>query len=237
MYLKYGSFQHVSGEASVKVAKQAIFTDRGTPRGVKERWSIDGRVYGTSQSDLTTKIAAIQSAYSTNNLALGFYQDDNSLTHLYLDPSAALGGIRVMDLNFPEGGGKGEYANVRHYSIVVEADFPDANDGLVMYQETLSFQGTGGPRHVWIETLDGPPVKQTVCDQTLCYATQQGHAVGKYSRPFPAPPLWPFYEDEPQRNISDSGGQMHGGFFEDFGIQWSYRFTSDTPLFGSPHLA
>ena len=236
MYLVYGSYTHDQGEAAIQVAKRAIYTDRGTRRGTRETWTISGVLRDTTQGGLTTKAAALQTAYSTNGLFAGLYQDNGSLSHLSLDPAYATGGIRVADLDFPEGGGKGEYANSRHYRIVLEADFP-GDDGIVFYQETLSFVGTGGPRYAYGETLYGTPIRQTVCENTLCYATQQGSAVGLYSYPTPPNPFAPFYEDEPLRQINYTGGTKHGSLYTDYGVQWSYRFTSDSPLFGSPNLA
>ncbi len=44
MYLKYGDYQHASGEASVVISKQGMFTDAGITRGVRERWDIQGRL-------------------------------------------------------------------------------------------------------------------------------------------------------------------------------------------------
>ena len=234
MYLVYGSHTHAQGEVAIQVAKRAVYTDRGTPRGVRETWTISGVLRDTTQGGLTTQVASLQSAYSTNNLFTGLYQDNGSLSHLYLDPAYATGGIRVVDLDFPEGGGKGEYANARHYRIVLEADFPDSSDKLVFYQETLSFVGTGGPRYAYGETLYGTPVRQVVCENTLCYATQQGSAIGLYSAPTPPAPLFPYYEDESQRQVNYTGGQLHGSVYTDFGVQWSYRFTSDVPLSGTP---
>jgi hypothetical protein len=158
-------------------------------------------------------------------------------SHLHLDPASATGGIRVMSLNFPKGAEKGEFANARHYEITVEAIYPNLVDGLLQFQETITLNGTGGPRYAYIEVLQGPPVRQTVCENTLIRATQSGHAIGLFSYPTVPQPLWPFYEDEPARQISKSGGQLQGTFYSGYGVQWGYQFTSDVPLFGNPRTA
>ena len=56
MYLKYGDYQHASGEVSVVINKQGIFADAGILRGVRERWDLQGRLQAESPAALSTAL-------------------------------------------------------------------------------------------------------------------------------------------------------------------------------------
>ena len=234
MFLKYGSYQHQDGEVDISVNKNAVMTARGTVEKVVEQWKITGILRDTSSTGLSTKASALQTAYGTNNLDLCLYHSVGVASHLHLNPSEATGGIRVLSVNFPKGAEKGEFANARHYEITVEAIYPNLVDGLLQFQETITYNGTGGPRYAYIEILNGPPVRQTVCEQTLYRITQSGHAIGLFSYPTIPSPLWPYYEDQTARQTSRSGGQLQGTFYSGYGVQWSYQFVSDVPLYNNP---
>ena len=233
MFLKYGSYQHADGEVDISVNKNAVMTARGTVEKVVEQWKITGILRDTSSTGLSTKASALQTAYGTNNLDLCLYHSVGVASHLHLNPSEATGGIRVLSVNFPKGAEKGEFANARHYEITVEAIYPNLVDGLLQFQETITFSG-GGPRVVWVEVLNGPPVRQEVGEYTVYRATQTGHAVGLFSYPSIPVPFASFYENRPARQISYSGGQLQGTFYSGYGVQWSYQFESDSSLSGNP---
>lgn len=236
MFLKYGSYQHADGEVDISVSKNAVMTARGTVEKVVEQWKISGILRDSTSAGLSTQALALETAYATNGLDLCLFHSVGVASHLHMNPAVATGGIRVLNFNFPKGADKGEFANARHYEITVEAIYPNLNDGLLQFQETITFNGTGGPRYAYIEVLNGPPVRQQVCEQTLCHMTQSGHAVGLFTYPAVPQPLWPFYEDEPARQISRSGGQLQGTFFSGYGVQWSYQFTSDVSQSGNPTI-
>ncbi len=44
MYLKYGSYHHADNEASVAISKDGLFARGGMSYGVRERWTISGRL-------------------------------------------------------------------------------------------------------------------------------------------------------------------------------------------------
>lgn len=233
MYLTYGNYTFPTGEARLVITKQARYSPRGTVDSVVETWTISGTLLASSESAITTAIGLLQTAFSYNNQDLVLHHTDGSYSSHYLTLAQATGGIRVTGIAFPEWKG-GQYATGRTYQITVEGLFPNTAAEYLSYAETLQFTGNGGPRYAYLETINGAPQRQQVSAQTLYQATQSGSAIGKGVYPvFPAP-LWPAYENQDQRTQAYSGGELIGGVYTNFGIQWGYSFASDVPLFGLP---
>ena len=75
MYLRYGNYQHAVGEASVTISRHGLFSEAGLPRGVRERWDVQGRLQANDQGALTAAIQALVAAYSVQGQDVGFYFD------------------------------------------------------------------------------------------------------------------------------------------------------------------
>src|SRR5260370_18125202 len=179
MFLKYGSYTHAQNEPAVQIAKRAVVWAGGYRQAVRETWRIVGVLHAAAPAALTAAIAGLRSAYNVNGLDLGLYLDDQTtLTDHVLSSGASLGGTRVTALDFPTGSGA-EYSTFRSYSITVEANFPDASNNLLDFSETLSFDGTGGPRVIFLDTLEGLPQPQLAQQRTTYRAREQGRATGR----------------------------------------------------------
>src|SRR5262249_51742549 len=78
------------------------------------------------------------------------------------------GGTRVVrGPSFPQGFG-GEYSTYRTYSLAVEGDVPLRDDNIVLaHEESLEFEGTGGPIRVWIPVARGSWVRQPTAQAEL----------------------------------------------------------------------
>src|SRR5262245_55968910 len=236
MYLKYGSYTHAQNEPAVQIARRAVFSPRGYRQAVRETWRIVGVLHAANQSALTAAIAALRSAYNVNGLDLGLYLDDQTtLTDHALISGASLGGTRVTALDFPTGTGA-EYSTFRSYSITVEADFPDASNNLLDFSETLSFDGTSGPRVVFLDTLEGLPQPQLAQHRTQSRARQSGRAVGLPTYPGAAPPIWPAAELLPERRLVLRSPRRVAGNLTEFIVEWTYVFESIAPLAGVPSV-
>jgi len=237
MYLKYGSYQHASGETAVVITKQGLFTDTGIARGVRERWDIQGRLQAASPAAVTTALNALAAAYAVQGLDIGFYEDDNTPTSHFIDSSATNGGVRVVSPpSFPQGRGA-EYSTFRTYTLSVEAEWLAADQTLLNWRETLRFTG-GGPQFAFLQPITGVPVKQVLRQATTYKATQSGEAVGFQSYPSPPGPIWPTAEHVQQRQIHYELPRRMGktglATLTDYKISWSYEFESATPLLGLP---
>jgi len=211
-----------------------VFSRRGFRQAVRETWRIVGVLHAADQPFLTSAIAALRSAYNVNGLDLGLYLDDGvTLTDHVLTSSAALGGTRVTALEFPTGSGA-EYSTFRSYSISVEARLPRHIAEPARFSETLSFEGNGGPRMVFLDTLAGLPQQQIVRQQTTYRARQEGRAVGLATYPGVAPPIWPAAELPDQRRLILRSPRRVAGNLTEFVAEWTYVFESISPLAGGP---
>jgi hypothetical protein len=237
MYLKYGTYQHAAGEASVVISKQGIFSEAGLPRGIRERWDIQGRLQAASQAALTAAINALSAAYAVQGLNVGFYFDDGSPTSHQITSANTNGGVRVVvPPSFPEGKGA-EYSTFRTYSLAIEAEWLDPAATLIGWNERLQFSG-GGPQFAFLQPINGSPLKQLLRQQTPYRATQSGEATGCYSYPTPALPLWPDAEHIHQRalhyDLPKRMGPPGSATYTQYKVTWSYHFESATPLVGLP---
>lgn len=234
MLLRYGSYTHARNEPAVQIGKRALFSPRGVRQAVRETWRIVGVLHAADQPGITAAIAALRAAYNVNGLDLGLYLDDGTTpTDHVLSSGASLGGTRVTSLAFPVGSGA-EYSTFRSYSITVEADFPDTSNNLLDFSETVSFEGTGGPRIIFLETLAGLPQPQIARQCTKYRARQEGRAVGLATYPPVPPPIWPAAELPDQRRLVLRSPKRTAAALTEFAAEWTYVFESVSPLAGAP---
>ena len=235
MYAKYGSHQHANGEIILSsFSKTAKKDKRGQHSTTLVQVQLEGVLVATSQSTLTTAILALESAYGTNGKDWGLYQDDGTKSAHWIDSSKSLSGTFVSLIVYPEGGGA-EYALYRKYNITVEAEFLEGS-GLISFQETLSFNGNGGPRFVILETAGGVPVKQIVNQRTKVRATQSGSAFHMLAYPTAPSVLWPFAYRSDLSSSRRVGPTLDGNRYTNFGTQWNYQFEHTGSLVGSPNF-
>jgi hypothetical protein len=234
MFLKYGTYTHARNEPAVQIGKRALFSPRGFRQTIRETWRIVGVLHAADQPGLTAAIAALRSAYNVNGQNLGLYLDDGTTpTDHVLVSGATLGGTRVTALDFPVGAGA-EYSTFRSYSITVEADVPDTTNNLLDFSETVSFEGTGGPRIVFLDTLAGLPQPQIARQCTTYRARQEGRAIGQTTYPPVPPPIWPGAELGDQRRLTLRSPKRTAASLTEFAAEWTYVFESVTPLSGGP---
>lgn len=237
MYLKYGNYQHAIGEASVSITRQGLFGEGGLPRGVRERWDVQGRLQTSDQASLSSAMATLTAAYSLQGQDVAFYFDNGQMSNHQITSSATLGGVRVVaPPSFPEGKGA-EYSTYRSYTLALEAEWPDASDSLVSWNETLTFQG-GGPQVAFLEPINGLPQKQLLKQATTFRVTQAGQAVGYRSYPLPAGPIWPAAEHLDRRmvryDLPKRSGPPGNPAFTDYRVSWSYSFEDSGSLVALP---
>jgi hypothetical protein len=237
MYLKYGNYQHAANEVSVVISRQGIFSDGGIPRGVRERWDIQGRLQAADQASLTAAINALTAAYSLQAQDVGFFLDGGQPTSHVISAATTNGGVRVVvPPSFPEGKGA-EYSTFRSYTIALEAERLDGQATLLNWTETLRFRG-GGPQFAFLEPINGSPQKQLLKQATTFHATQSGEALGYLSYPLPATPIWPDAEHVNQREVHyelpKRSGRPGSPTYTQFKIGWSYQFEDSGPLVGLP---
>jgi len=241
MYLKYGTYQHALQEAAPAIKKQGLVNEAGELYAIKHTWSITGKLMSTDHSTLLTDIASLEAAYTTSGYDLYLLDDDASTVVASLTSSNTTGGTKIITPpSFPIADG-GELTTYRTYEIVIEGEVPinASRNPFVSWQETIEFTGTGGPRFVIIECINGPPVAQQVAQRTPVRVTQSGSAVGYEQYPSPPGPIWPQWEKQEERRIRPTSPRTTGTganrSVQNFGIAWSYSFESPSALSGFPH--
>lgn len=237
MYVKYGSYEHAANESSVQFSHRVNRSRLGYRETVTKTIVIRGKIHGTDPEDVNTNLAALLSAYAADGEDFGLYIEDESediVTVHFLDNDSSISGVQVEAVEFPEAV-NAEFTTYRSYQITATAVYLAAEDGLLEFTETVSFTGTGGPRHVFLETATGPVVKQTVNQNTVYTASQSGSAVGMTSYPTPPAPLWPDDEDVTQRRITTISPTIMGEGNMRYPISWSYNFVSGSSLSGTPN--
>lgn len=236
MYFKYDNYRHGDGEVRLVVSKQPLRAPNGMVRGQKITFTIDGRIMGSSQSSITTQLAALEAAYQVQGGRAGLYADDGSPTVHLLDANNTLGGIEVVEaVSYPEGKGA-EYATGRAYRIVLSAEVPNLAVAYLAFTESLSFSG-GGPKIKFLELLTGEAQKQTLVEQTTYKCVQSGSAVGYGAYPPFPPPLFPGDQIVGPETAGDSptrSGPPGSPIYVEFPIRWKYVFESVNPLGGIP---
>lgn len=233
MFLQYGNYVHATNEAEVTISRLPTYNDGGLLQGYLETWRIRGILQAADQTALSIAINQLNAAYAVQDRNLGLFFDSGAATSHVLLSAQSIGGVRVIDgPNYPVGTGA-EYSTFRSYEIAVEAEFRNAQRGLLAWTESLSFSG-GGPRFVMQQPLDGLPVRQRVAESTPYLVQQSGSAVGNLTYPIPSAPLFPADEHVDQRRIDRGQPRRHGSSYSEWPISWSYSFEAAAPLLGLP---
>jgi len=120
--------------------------------------------------------------------------------------------------------GKALFATALPFSITFEAEYPISDgDGLVVYQESITQIGNGGPRTVVQELDSGACIEQTVSTHTPVVMQQQGFAVGAFAYPtFPHPI---YGVDNPDMARTYEAAEINGTTGTNFPIRWNYTKT------------
>lgn len=242
MFLRYGSYTHASQEARVSITREPLKNAGGDYYGYKERWDISGRLVGASATDITTALQELEAAYLTGGYDLTLLLPDGSTAsnHQLLSANCKGGTKIAQPVSYPEGSGA-EYANYRTYTVAIEGEIGinNSQNAITEWRETIAFTGNGGPRIVAIEVRNGAPQMQMVSQRTPVRVIQSGRAVGYRQWPFPPGPIWPGYEQGPDRGSAITSPTTTGSgasrSLQDYEITWSYSFIAPGPLSGLPH--
>ena len=237
MHLTYNGYSHEENEVWFNIQKLNEFSPRGRPMKQHQTWTIRGVLIGTSESDLTNKINALESAYSIGGGDLLFYGNSNTVTAHAMRSSYSTNGVQIGRIQWLEGnkgiwGSGTEYQNKRSYQIVARAEYLATGDNIVSYHTTISAKGNCGPNKLWQGSLTGTPQQQIVQLFTTQKIAQMGRAIGLTGYPIPDGPLWPgIPENEDLRNPSyDSPLRVGINISTHWPVSWKYFFESSTPL-------
>ena len=246
MFWRYGAYQHPDNEVNlVRMSHRWKYTKRGEKRSRIIRMEIQGELLVdpslaqasplARQVDLSARIDALINAYAVDNLHAGLYLEDGTLTNHFMDPLdvRSVGRVRVVLRDWPKGGDS-EYATRRTFRVILEHELFDITSQLVWFEETLLFQGNGGPQYEVAEYVTTAPKRKKVRNFTRTFAMQIGFIVGLEGFPFgflPGP-IFPLIEDLERRKISTGSPRWNGAAYTDYQLHYQYFFTGITPLAG-----
>lgn len=234
MYIKYGSYAHTREQASLmSLTVRPLLSERGFRKSIIAEATVHGEFIigaGDDQYDISTLISGLEAAFSVDGQDWGLYHDDNTPTPHFLDSDHpdSLTGNQVVMKSFPANHG-GEYATGREFAYTIRNEFMSAESLILEYQETISHQGTAGPRVEWTEFRTGPPLYRVQSEQSIQTIRQSGYAVtiGTYLDP-PPPILPPPYELQHLRTISRTTPTRFPQGFMGYKIHWDYVYNTPT---------
>ena len=221
--LKYGNYAHDDAECAISIAKEALRSDEGDPIGIRETWTIQGRKVAADQATLNTALSALESAYSTNNKNLILYLNNGSASVHQLNVNGSIRGVQVTSgPNYPQGA-NAQFSTFRDYTITVSADYSSEDDNQnFSYNESFTYQGSGGPRYIVRETLAGAPVTQYLTQSSVRFLVQQGSAQNLMLYPVASPPIQT--NQMPERTTVTNTTQSRNGRVV-YITRWSYTFS------------
>ena len=232
MIIRYGGYSHGDGEASVSISRFTEENERGQPFSTRHQWVIQGRIIGTSSSDVAAKCRRLEQAY------LNWYQDlellDGSTVIHKLPQSSSWSGVKITQPpQYPDGSGA-QATTFRDYRIVAEADYLVTDlPALRSFRESITIR-PGRPEYAVVELVSGRPQVQLIKERRAWSATQSGEAVGYLAYPSVPAPIWPGVPYEGPEISEQMPSINASGLPWLFPISWSYRFISADPLVGHP---
>lgn len=239
MQLKIGSYAFTANSCWVTVRREFVLNEADIPYVERIELDIEGFLFGTGQSDLTTKENALVTMIESLQAAgkdVSLNRDDGKQSGVYLRHRTSLTGVLCMrGPSFGEKTGA-EYAVQRKYSFTLRADYPIINTrtALISFSEKMDFSG-GGPVYIYKDAINGPPQKQLSVFQKPYQLIQSGEAYGFLAYPRVPPPAFPeCLMQEPE--IGKITPNRSGDTYKKFGMKWSYVMQSVAPLFAVPTL-
>lgn len=232
MYFRFSNYTHPFGECLVAFFNRATkYNRRGRPESAVFRMIVRGEIVATGQAAIDARVAEIRNAYGLDGGSAALLRTDLSATSIAM-PTGSLRGVQVLDLTFEQEEKKAHFATGLPFSIALEAEYQISDgDPIVEYHEQLTVIGDGGPRYVWQEIDNGPPIRQMVSTNTPVTLLQSGFMVGtSASHAVVNEPLFPDNLDRPDGiQKGNATPKLDGGVLTEWGINWSYRM-----IFGGP---
>lgn len=227
MIFRYGTYSHPANECLVTYfGGETTYNSRGEPDIVRKRMVVEGEIVALT-TDIDTRMNEIINVYKVDGGNASLTRSNGAWTAYNLPAAGSITGVRVVQRpTFLQQDGKAHMVTGLPFTIVLEAEYPAENSGLVSYSETITHTGTGGPRRVTLELDSGTPIEQIVSGNTPVTVSQVGEAVGRDGYPSVNPPIFPTQVNLPDGYvIARSAPRMHGKQYIDYPVRWAYNMT------------
>lgn len=227
----YGDFVHEKDEVyPYMIRYETVNNDRNIPWYLNATMIVKGSLCGcNSQQDLNAKIDELNDAYKGHYKDAGFLLDNGDIGEHYFrsDDTFNLTGNRVAYRSWDDVEPT-ELANVRSYTIAIEAKFETSYTSILDLQETVVVRGNSDPHTRRFTDWNGNLIKQQQYGSAGPVVVEQtGFLVSKDIAGFSIPgPWYPNHENKRRRVISrtsgKSWGSIHGSPGYGFKASWHY---------------
>lgn len=240
MQLVVGGYTHDANTVWISpLSIRRVPSQRGRTMLQRHQWGVHGVLIGTSQANLTTKIAALRAGYENITSDVILYDNNGVATDHKITYANTINGIRAS-LVFPgslQPGGWGagaEYTYIRYFVGQIDADVEAFEDNILAYFQTMKYS-LGGVGYRVLEAFTGPPQQQFVKAQSKFWGVQSGVAIGAYTHPNPADPLVGVPPMPEKSSVSFTTPQMQGSRANrGFRTNWTYYYESPGSLLAIP---
>jgi hypothetical protein len=241
MFIYYGNYDFAVGLQTFDVIEQPTFNEflQRSTQSIRVRLKGDLIVpNNTLEADNAAVLVAAEQrfreAFNLDGQDFRVVHPDGTV-HMHLRTADYYGGLRVLDGPIFRGDLPGVLVRRRAFEVEIGAEqiinddtLPGGGQAPVTYSQFISYEGTGGPRNLILETMTGAPIIQTVNMRTMCRCVQRGQRVQRSTtgaQPSANPPLYPQAERQDLRTITVSQPSA-----DTFGIEWTYVFESTGPF-------
>jgi hypothetical protein len=198
MYLQYGGYQHNANEVMLT---NYMVRPQHSPRGRRQtlliQWNLTGELlpdHGIQskedlQSNINSKMIALENAYQTDYQDIGFFRDDGSITSHYMlnNHPSNLSGNLITHFNW-FGRDREEFAGKRTYQIGVKAEFIDSAFQILNWRDSMMIMGDGGATYSWARLPTGlsvPVQRSATSTVRILHRGMNVGATGYLSPPTP----------------------------------------------------
>jgi hypothetical protein len=242
MNIRWGNHNFTAGLQTFDVIEQPTFNEFLQRSTQSVRVRMKGDLIVPNDTPEANQPAVLVQLEKDLRAALKLDGQDFRVVHpdgteqMFLRSADYYGGLRVLDGPIFRGDVPGVLVRRRAFEFEIGAEQILSDDTLpgsggnstVTYSQYVSYEGTGGPRNIILETMTGPPIIQTVNLRTMCRCVQRGQRVQKSVTGAPAfadPPLYPAYERQDLRVITPGTPSS-----DTRSMEWAYVFESTTPF-------
>ena len=235
LLLKYGDYSFPLETTLVPISSVFEHSAAGGLRRVRETWRIRtvftpshaaAPVGNDDEADIKSATDELEAAMRVATQVLTLYQTDGTTPTAHSVTVA-----RLLGINYPEPTGP-ELATRRTAEITFEAFENIGSDRIVSFQESLAYSG-GNERYVVIPTIEGPPKRFKVADETVFRCVQRGSSASRaLPYPFSPGPRFPNVQVETVDATFSTARTADGELR--YITNWEYRFESPTRLTGKP---
>jgi hypothetical protein len=233
MYFKYGPFRHDDNDIDlVMVRSERMYSPRNSMVFDRKTLQCQGRICVSGQADIKARIQALESAYNYDPDFgdVGLFHDSGARSAHVLVAGDAINGVRCLKYEFPREEG-GEYATYRSYNLVFQADYLNPDDTIYAFEESLRFQGSGGPSWELVPTFTQLPIAYINSFYTPQRVVQTGRAVGVQGWPILPGPIYPWLNEHTDRRVVQTESPQMIGIHAKllYPISWRYEFSFIIP--------